>query len=79
MRGRQRIKVWQAEVLHKSTILLPGTIAKVSNDGIDVATQSVLLRLTNVQLIGKKPMAIRDIINGQPNLFQPQHMFASQA
>lgn len=77
--GDQRIKVWQAKVLNESTTLLPGTIAKVSNDGVDVATQSGLIRLTNVQLIGKKPMAIRDIINGQPSLFQPQHMFASRA
>ena len=77
--GDQRIKVWHAAVLDESTTLLPGTIARVSNDGLDVATQSGLLRLLNVQLIGKKPMAIRDIINGQPTLFQPQHMFASQA
>lgn len=77
--GDQRIKVWQAKVLDEATSLLPGTIARVSSDGLDIATGSGLIRLLNVQLIGKKAMAIRDIINGQPNLFQPQHMFASQA
>jgi methionyl-tRNA formyltransferase len=77
--GDQRIKVWQAIALGEPTKLLPGTIARVSTDGLDVATGSGLIRLLNIQLIGKKAMSIRDFINGQPNLFQPQHMFASQA
>jgi len=77
--GDQRIKVWQAIALDEPTTLLPGTIARVSTDGVDIATSAGLIRLLNVQLAGKKAMAISDIVNGQPNLFQPQHMFASQA
>jgi len=77
--GDQRIKVWQAIALEEATSLLPGTIASVSTEGVDVATSAGLIRLLNVQLAGKKAMAISDIVNGQPNLFQQQHMFASQA
>jgi methionyl-tRNA formyltransferase len=77
--GDQRIKVWQAITLEETTTLLPGTIARVSSEGLDVATGAGLIRLLNIQLIGKKAMTIRDFLNGQPNLFQPQHMFASQA
>ncbi|MFQ3170770.1 MAG: methionyl-tRNA formyltransferase [Oleispira sp.] len=77
--GDQRIKVWQAMTLAEPTTLLPGTIVRVSNEGVDVATGAGLIRLLNIQLIGKKAMTIRDFLNGQPNLFQPQHMFASQA
>jgi len=77
--GDQRIKVWQAVVLEEATTLLPGTIARVSTEGVDIATGAGLVRLLNVQLAGKKAMAIADVVNGQPNLFQPQHMFASQA
>ena len=77
--GDQRIKVWQAIALEEPTTLLPGTIARVSTEGVDIATSTGLVRLLNVQLAGKKAMAIADIVNGQPNLFQPQHMFASQA
>lgn len=77
--GDQRIKVWQAIALDEATTLLPGTIARVSTDGVDIATSAGLIRLLNVQLAGKKAMAISDIVNGQPNLFQQQHMFASQA
>ena len=77
--GDQRIKVWQAITLDETTNLLPGTIARVSSDGIDVATGAGMVRLLNIQLIGKKAMTVRDFINGQPNFFQPQYMFASQA
>jgi methionyl-tRNA formyltransferase len=77
--GDQRIKIWQAIALDEPTTLLPGTIARVSTDGVDIATSTGLIRLLNVQLAGKKAMAISDIVNGQPNLFQQQHMFASQA
>lgn len=77
--GDQRIKVWQAIALEEATTLLPGTIARVSTEGVDIATGAGLVRLLNVQLAGKKAMAIADVVNGQPNLFQPQLMFASQA
>ncbi|MGK0476274.1 MAG: methionyl-tRNA formyltransferase [Oleispira sp.] len=77
--GDQRIKVWHAIALEEPTMLLPGTIIRVRHDGVDVATGAGLIRLVNIQLIGKKAMMIRDFLNGQPNFFQPQHMFASQA
>jgi len=76
--GDQRIKVWQACNLGQTTRLLPGTIAAVSNEGIDVATGDGLVRLVTLQLPNKKAMSVADILNGQNQLFQPQHMFSSQ-
>lgn len=76
--GDQRIKVWQACSLGQATRLLPGTIASVSNEGIDVATGDGLIRLVTLQLPNKKAMSVADILNGQSQLFQPQHMFSSQ-
>lgn len=77
--GDQRIKVWQACNLGQTTRLLPGTIAAVSNEGIDVATGDGIIRLVTLQLPNKKAMSVADILNGQGQLFQPQHMFSSQA
>ena len=76
--GDQRIKVWQACNLGQTTRLLPGTIASASNEGIDVATGDGLIRLVTLQLPNKKAMSVADILNGQSQLFQPQHMFSSQ-
>lgn len=83
--GGQRIKVWQAIALEDSASSMPsistpcGTITQMNSKGIDVMTGLGLIRLLNIQLIGKKAMAVKDIINGQPNLFQPQQMFDTQA
>ncbi|WP_221793330.1 methionyl-tRNA formyltransferase [Oceanobacter mangrovi] len=76
--GNERIKVLQAEALPQTLRQQPGTIAAVSRDGIDVVCQQGLLRLQRIQLAGKKPMAVADVINGQPNLFQPNYVLASQ-
>ncbi len=75
--GDERIRVLMAEPLEKTTHLLPGTILNVSTQGLDVACGDGVLRITQVQLPGKKAMAIADVINGQPQLFQPNHLLAS--
>mgnify|MGYP003641929135 FL=1 len=56
---------------------VPGTIVTVSHEGLDIACAEGLLRLTRVQLAGKKPMNVAHIINGQPQLFQPNYVLAS--
>ena len=76
--GDERIRVLMAEALEKTTHLLPGTIVNVSAQGLEVACGEGVLRITQVQLPGKKAMAIADVINGQPQLFQPNHMLASE-
>lgn len=76
--GDERIRVLMAEALEQSSQLLPGTIANVSADGLEIACGEGVLRITQVQLAGKKAMNVADVINGQPQLFQPHHMLASQ-
>lgn len=76
--GDERIRVLMAEPLQKTTHLLPGTIAGVSPQGLEVACADGVLRITHVQLPGKKAMSVADVINGQPQLFQPNHLLASE-
>ncbi len=75
--GDERIRVLMAEPLAKVTQLLPGTIANVSAQGLDVACAEGVLRITRLQLAGKKPMSVAEVILGHPQLFQPNHMLAS--
>lgn len=42
----------------------PGTLCAISPDGIDVATGDGLLRITELQLPGRKPGTARDFCNG---------------
>jgi len=76
--GDERIRVHLAEPVVKATQLAPGTIAHVDTDGIEVACGEGVLRLTRIQLAGKKPMAVVDVINGQPKLFQPFYVLATE-
>lgn len=76
--GNDRIRVLKASALEKATQLQPGTIANVTSDGIEVACADGVLRLEQIQLAGKKAMMVADVINGQPNLFQPNYVLASE-
>ena len=75
--GDERIRVLMAEALEQTTTLLPGTIIRAGAEGLDVACGDGVLRITQVQLPGKKAMRVADVINGQPQLFQPNHLLAS--
>src|SRR5690606_39108713 len=75
--GDERIRVLMAEAREEPTALLPGTIIRAAAEGLDVACGDGVLRITQVQLPGKKAMRVADVINGQPQLFQPNHLLAS--
>ena len=76
MKG-DRIRVLEAQLLPSSASpdTAPGTVLAVSPDGLDVACSEQSLRLKRIQLPGKKAMAVRDILNGQPNRFTPGQQF----
>jgi methionyl-tRNA formyltransferase len=63
------IKVWQAEVLEALDEHEAGTIINVDKDGIEVACGEHNLLLSQLQIPGKKPQNVGDIINGKPDLF----------
>ncbi|MEW6997521.1 methionyl-tRNA formyltransferase [Colwelliaceae bacterium BS250] len=69
-----RIKVWQAQPLVTPTNKAPGIITEVDKTGITVATTNGLLKLTQLQLPGKKPLAVADILNGRSDWFKVGNM-----
>jgi methionyl-tRNA formyltransferase len=76
--GDERIRVLAATVINEDSRALPGTIVRVSPQGLDIACCESVLRLQQIQLAGKKAMMVADVINGQPQLFQPNYLLSSQ-
>lgn len=68
----QPLRLWDAEEAPgDGADAEPGRILTVSDDGLTVACGDGAVRLTRVQLPGKKPLAVADIRRGHPDLFQP--------
>ena len=65
----QPIRIWQASVIPATHGQEPGTIVKISADGIDVATRENILRLQKLQFPGGKILAAHDILNSRQQEF----------
>ncbi len=71
----ERIRVWQASVIkndspHTNSDISAGTLVKISEDGLQVLTRQDLLQLEVIQLPGKKPMPVAELLRGQSDKFQ---------
>ncbi|MDC8829140.1 methionyl-tRNA formyltransferase [Alteromonas gilva] len=66
----KNIKVWQASAMSTpATDAVPGTILAADKNGIVVATSDGALCIEKLQLPGKKPMAVQDVLNGHQDWF----------
>lgn len=70
----KKVRVWEAELI-KSTDQISsadsiGSIKNISRDGIDVVTGDGLLRITMLQMPGKRRVAVSDFVNGNPDLIK---------
>ncbi len=69
--GDQNLRIWQANAVTNAHEAEPGTILASGHEGILVACDTDALLLTEVQLAGKKPMAVRDLLQGRAEQFKP--------
>ena len=66
--GTLKLKIWSAVPMPAETTSVPGTIVVTGSAGIDVATGNGLLRITQLQPEGKRPMSAADFVNGFQHL-----------
>ena len=73
------IKVWQTQVSTTSSNAAPGTIISASKKGIEVATGDGVITLLSMQLPGKKPLSVADILNARGEWFTPNTRLNNEA
>lgn len=62
--GDKTLKIWKAKVLPENSGAAPGCIIKAEKSGIQVQTGDGVLQLLEIQLEGKKRMAVDAFLNG---------------
>lgn len=58
------LKIWEADVIEENMGAAPGTVVRVEKEYLDVATGKDILRITSLQLEGKKRMSVKDFLLG---------------
>lgn len=58
------LKIWKAEVIDENNSAAPGTVVKVDSEAIYVNTTKGILKITELQLEGKKRMKTKDFLLG---------------
>lgn len=66
----QRMRVWAATAVDKTTTAMPGSITHINADGLWIACKNGQLILEQLQLPGKKAMPVNEILRGHPDLFK---------
>ena len=58
------MKIWEADVVDKNNEAVPGTIVKVEKDGFYVQTGEGQIKVTALQIPGKKRMEADAFLRG---------------
>jgi methionyl-tRNA formyltransferase len=61
----KKVRLWETEVLAGSTSAAPGTVVATSRAGVDVATADGILRITRLQMPGKRPVTAQEFLNAR--------------
>jgi methionyl-tRNA formyltransferase len=71
----ERLRVWAAEI-SDATDAEPGTVVRIDPDAVVVTCGERSLRLTELQLPGKRAMTTADVLRGRADLFRIGERFA---
>lgn len=80
--GKERLRIWQAYPMQSSSAPeqgQPGCILSASPEGIDVLCGEGVLRLKTLQLPGKKPTEVAELLRGNAARFQPGLLLGNPA
>jgi methionyl-tRNA formyltransferase len=61
--GDKVMRIWQARALNQGCVAKPGEVLDSAKAGIDVATGDGVLRITQLQLPGKRAMSAAEFLN----------------
>lgn len=73
----QRIRLLEAAVPGGDSDQPPGTIVSAGREGLDIACGEGILRLHELQLPGKNPARVADVLNARRALFEPGRRFSA--
>ncbi|MFD3156505.1 methionyl-tRNA formyltransferase [Haloimpatiens sp. FM7330] len=60
----KNMKVYETEIIDKTTDYKPGYIINVSNEGVDVSCGEGILRIKKIQFPGKKVLEVKEFLKG---------------
>jgi len=72
-----RLRILEAVPASARSTGSPGEIIAVTPDSLSVACGEGALSISMIQLPGKKPMTIRDVLNGRPDLFREGQLLST--
>lgn len=61
------LRIWEAQPVPRTENVPPGTLLRGDRSGIDVAAGSGAVRITRLQLPGRRPVTAADFLNAHPD------------
>ena len=71
----ERVRILKARALNDTSAMAPGTVIAADSAGLIIRCGEGSLRVTEVQLPGKNPVGIADLLNGRSAQFAPGRRF----
>lgn len=75
----ERIRILEAEAAALKAHALPGTIIESHQDSLIVACHDSALRISILQLPGKTPLRVREVLNSRASVFATGQRFSTEA